>query len=414
MRGQTELMAVGERLVKHCRSLDSMKVALISHEGGGIRSVTAGLAKSLAKRKIETTVFTGITRSNSETEQINDYLQIVRLPIPDFPPRNLWFQFLNFKRLSRALSNFTIVHGMSAPASFGLTFFKKRFPKPFVTTIHDSYRPKQKASARALVNQPLSLWTVSDFGYYFVAYPLYDLSISRVLASSSHTTFCSYSVLAEISAFKSFDHSKTSVICNGIDFDEIESVKNPQTDPGNSISILYAGRLFWVKGIMLLLEAFNRLKDVENVSLNIFGRGPLRQKVERFILNHGLKERVSYLGHISHKKLIGEIKNSDFVVIPGLYEAQPMILLEAMGCRKPVVAFDLPFARELVSNMNNGLLAKAGDIDDLSNKMRLLISDEGLRHKMGQSAYYHVRKKHNWDIQVDKYLEVYHKVIENN
>lgn len=403
-------MSVSECLVKHCRSLDFMKVALISHEGGGIRSVTAGLAKSLAKRKIETTVFTGITRSNSETEQIDDYLQIVRLPIPDFPPRNLWFQLLNFNRLSRALSNFTVVHGVSPTASFGLTFFKKRIPKPFVTTIHDSYRPSQKA----FVNQPLSLWTLSDLGYYFVDYPFYDLSISRVLASSSHTTFCSYSVLAEISAFKSFDHSKTSVICNGIDFDEIESVKNPQTDPRNSISILYAGRLFWVKGIMLLLEAFNRLKDVKNVNLNIFGRGPLRQKVEKFILDHGLRDRVSYLGHISHRKLIGEIKNSDFVVLPGLYEAQPMILLEAMGCRKPVVAFDLPFARELVSNMNNGLLAKAGDIDDLSNKMRLLIADEGLRHKMGQSAYCHVRKKHNWDIQVDKYLEVYRKVIENN
>jgi glycosyltransferase involved in cell wall biosynthesis len=54
------------------------------------------------------------------------------------------------------------------------------------------------------------------------------------------------------------------------------------------------------------------------------------------------------------------------------------------------------------------------DIDDLSNKMRLLVSDEGLRHKMGQSAYYRVREKHNWDIQVDKYLEIYRKVIENN
>ena len=387
-----------------------MKVALISHEGGGIRSVTAGLAKSLAKRKIETTIFSGITRSKGKIEQIDDYLQIVRLPIPDFPPRGLWFQFLHLKRLSRSLSNFTVVHGVSPPASFGLTFFKKRIPKPFVTTIHDSYRPGQKA----FVNQPLSQWTMSDIGYNFMIYPLYDLSISRILASSSHTTFCSYSVLSEISTFKSFDHNKTSVISNGLDFDEIESVKNPQTNQRNGISILYAGRLFWMKGIMLLLEAFNQLKDIKNVSLNIFGRGPLRQKIERFILNHGLKGRVNCLGHISHKKLIGEIKKSDFVVHPGLYEAQPMILLEAMGCRKPVVAFDLPFARELVSNMNNGLLAKAGDIDDLSNKMRIFISDKDLRHKMGQSAYYHVRKKHNWDIQVDKYLKVYREVIGNN
>jgi glycosyltransferase involved in cell wall biosynthesis len=64
--------------------------------------------------------------------------------------------------------------------------------------------------------------------------------------------------------------------------------------------------------------------------------------------------------------------------------------------------------------MNNGLLAKAGDIDDLARKLELLVSDRSLRHRIGKSAYQHVKKNHNWDIQVDKYLEVYAKAIGNN
>jgi glycosyltransferase involved in cell wall biosynthesis len=245
-------------------------------------------------------------------------------------------------------------------------------------------------------------------------YPLYDFSMSRILSDSNHVTFCSHSVLSEISSFKSFDHSKTSVIYNGIDFDAIESVKKSETEKTNSISILYAGRLFWVKGVMLLLEAFNRLKVAEDVHLNIFGRGPLKQKVEKFIIDYSLKDRVSFQGHIPHRKMISEIKNSDIVALPSLVEAQPMILLEAMACRKPVVAFDLPFSRELVTNMNNGLLARAGDVNDLAGKLELLVSDGALRHKIGQSAYCQVKKNHNWDSQVEKYLEVYQNVIGNN
>jgi glycosyltransferase involved in cell wall biosynthesis len=387
-----------------------MKIALISNEGGGISSVTAGLANSLAKRKIETTVFTGITHSGGKTEKLGDYLEIVRLPIPDFPPRNVWFQILNFKKLVKALGNCTVIHGVSPTASFGLTFCRNRIPKPFVATIHDSFRPSQ----RAFINQPLCSWTALDLGYYFIESPLMDFSMSRILSGSDHVTFCSHSVLSEISSFKSFDHSKTSVIYNGIDFDEIESVKKSEPEKTNGISILYAGRLFWVKGIMLLLEAFNRLKVAKDVHLNIFGRGPMKQKVEKFIIDYGLRDRVSFLGHVPHRKMISEIKSADIVALPSLIEAQPMILLEAMACRKPVVAFDLPFSRELVTNMNNGLLARAGDVNDLAGKLELLVSDGALRHKIGQSAYCQVKKNHNWDSQVEKYLEVYQNVIGNN
>ncbi len=385
-----------------------MKVALISNEGGGISSVTAGLASSLAKRKIETTVFTGITHSHGQTEKVDDCLEIVRLPIPDFPPRNVLFQALNFKKLTKALSNHTVVHGVSPTASFGLTFFRNRIRKPFVATIHDSYRTSQ----RVFINQPLSSWKVSDIGYYFMEYPLYDISMNRILNCSDHVTFCSKSVLSDVSSFKSLDRNKISVIYNGINFEEIESVKKSEAEKTSSISILFAGRLFRVKGVMLLLEAFNRLKVAKDVHLNIFGKGPLKQEVEKFIANNGLKDRVSFLGHIPHRRMISEIKNSDIVALPSLVEAQPMILLEAMACRKPVVAFDLPFSRELISDMNSGLLARPGDVNDLASKLELLVSDGALRQKIGQSAYYAVKKNHNWDVQVEKYLKVYEKATE--
>jgi glycosyltransferase involved in cell wall biosynthesis len=84
-----------------------------------------------------------------------------------------------------------------------------------------------------------------------------------------------------------------------------------------------------------------------------------------------------------------------------------MFVLEAMACKKPVVLFDFPFAKEMVSDMNSGLLAKGCDVYDLCEKMQLLLSDADLRKRLGENAYSQVKKEHDWNVQCEKYLKVY-------
>jgi glycosyltransferase involved in cell wall biosynthesis len=391
-----------------------MKVALISHEGGGISSVTHGLGKSLAERKIDTTIFTGAStfiRGGPRTEKLNDYLEIVRFPIPDLPPRNLWFQVLNFSKLLQMLRQFTVIHGVSPYASFAFTFYKHQLKKPFVSSIHSCHRANQKT----FFNQPLSSLTLQEIGYNLFEFPLYDFSVNRSLRKADHAIVCSYSLLKELNAYSKLSSNRVSVIYNAVDFDETKSVECQSASKQDDFSIVYAGRLFWAKGVMHLLEAFKLLKqDFRNVHLNIFGNGPLHGKIRKFIADSNLEDSVSSLGHVPHEMLLAEIRKSDIVVFPSLHEAQSMFMLEAMACKKPLLAFDLPFAREVITNMDNGLLARAGDIEDLSRKIRLLLSDEKLRRRLGQAAYSHVRKEHNWDIQVEKYLKIYESVMDRN
>jgi hypothetical protein len=113
-----------------------MKVALISHEGGGTSSITSGLAQGLAKNGIDTTMFTG-TYSKIKQTKLSSNLEIIRLPILNLPPRPYWFQVLNFNTLSKTLADYDVVHGVSPIASFLLTLFKHKFSKPFVTTLHE-------------------------------------------------------------------------------------------------------------------------------------------------------------------------------------------------------------------------------------------------------------------------------------
>jgi glycosyltransferase involved in cell wall biosynthesis len=94
-------------------------------------------------------------------------------------------------------------------------------------------------------------------------------------------------------------------------------------------------------------------------------------------------------------------------VAPSLCEAQSLFVLEAMACGKPLVAFDIPPMKEIIIDGSTGTLAKSFDVGDLAEKIRVVLSDRKLRSKIGQNARNYVRLKHNWENQIDQYLEIY-------
>ena len=395
-----------------------MKVALISNEGGGISSVCYGLAYALSKRMIPTTIFTGAS-GNREVEKLNEYLDVIRVPFFDFPPRNLWFQLRNFRLLSKLLKDYTLVHGVSPGASVIFSFYKRKLKKPFVVTIHAVHR----AALRAFIRTPLSCWSFSDFGVHVLEHPWHDFVIRGCLANSDHIVACSFCTFNELRAhYKNLPMNKVSVVYNGINFDEIDNVEvhGENKDDRNGLSIVFAGRLFWLKGTVYLLKALEILvQDFKDLNLKIFGKGPEEYRIKKFISNAGLKDNVFFQGRVPHRDLIAEMKNSDLVVVPSLYEAQPMVALEAMACKEPVVAFDVPFAQEIIKDGYNGLLAqwcahkRVKDIAcSLSEKILLLLSDKKLRLRLGQKGHEYVKREHNWDIQINKYLKVYRNVTE--
>jgi glycosyltransferase involved in cell wall biosynthesis len=145
--------------------------------------------------------------------------------------------------------------------------------------------------------------------------------------------------------------------------------------------------------------------------LKIYGDGPLRKKIQTIVSKCGLQDRIYIGGKISRSKLLLEIMTADVVVLPSLREAQPISVLEAMACKKPLVVFDLPFASEYIHDSLNGLLAKPQNPNDLAIKIRELLSDKALRTKIGQNAYEYIKDHHNWGYLVNQYIEIYNKLI---
>ena len=384
---------------------------MLANEGGGISSVSRGLAHALLKLEIETTIFITTARPKTHVEKTGKYLKIVYLPMINLPPRSVWFLARYFHTISGLLKDYDLVHAVNPELAIGLTFFTSELRRPLVTTLHGSNR----AYLKAFLELPARRWVQSDFAFHVLELPLHDMVTKRCIAKSNRTVVCSHTTLNELKTCEKSDVSKISVIYNGIDFDEIQGedvTSHSGRGKGDELSMIYAGRLFWMKGITFVLEAYDSLrKQFGNLHLRIFGRGPMKGEIEKFIANRRLKNEVYFGGFLPHQELIKEVKEADLVVFPSLYESQPMFALEAMACQKPVVAFDLPYAREIIVNGKNGLLAKAYDLEDLCNKTSTALCDKNLRRSLGQNGYDYVKRNHDWDAQAGKYLKVYEALI---
>jgi poly(glycerol-phosphate) alpha-glucosyltransferase len=97
-------------------------------------------------------------------------------------------------------------------------------------------------------------------------------------------------------------------------------------------------------------------------------------------------------------------------VAPSLSEAQSLFVLEAMACGKPLITFDIPPMKEIITDGFNGLMAKSFDVGDLAEKIRAVLNDRKLACKIGQNAHNYISLKHNWENQIDQYLQIYESV----
>ncbi|MHA1989277.1 MAG: glycosyltransferase family 4 protein [Promethearchaeota archaeon] len=389
-------------------------VALISNEFppfmiGGIASNCYDLAYSLSQKKISTTVFCGGPNTKSEY-QINDYLKVVRLPYLNVPPNCLYFQLQNFKVLSKELNKFSVVHTVNPLLSFIGTYSQRTLRKPFITSIHEC----MFNDMRTFVNSPISEWTLGDFGGAVLSYPFIEYLINKSIKNADHVIVHGYSTFNDMKInYRNLDIKKISIIHNGINFEKFNFIENNITQ--NRLSIIFHGRLVSRKGILYLIKSISMLtKEFPDLTLNIFGRGPLENKIKSLISQYDLKNNVYLRGFVPYNDLLRYIKEAEIVALPSLYEVGPFIsALEAMAFKKPLVVFDINFNREFIFDMYNGSIARAEDVNSLSEKIRLLLLDKELRIKIGQNAYKYAKKKHNWKILVNKYIKIYENHISN-
>lgn len=160
--------------------------------------------------------------------------------------------------------------------------------------------------------------------------------------------------------------------------------------------LVCVGRLCEQKGQLLLLEAAYCLaKKGIKFELVLAGDGEMRPEIERLIAAYELKDRVRITGWISSQQVREEILNSCGLVLPSFAEGLPVVIMEAMALRRPVISTYVAGIPELVIPKENGWLVPAGSVQELVAAMTDLLSKSSTElEKMGNEAFLRVTERH--------------------
>ena len=179
----------------------------------------------------------------------------------------------------------------------------------------------------------------------------------------------------------------------------------------NDLVIGYVGNILPGKGHIELIEAFRQVLDViPQARLLIVGRGlPADVKTAAASLPVGA---VTFLGWRDDTAAC--YNAMDIFVQPSLSEAFSQVLLEAMATGLPTIATDVGGAAEVIDDGSTGLLISPGSPEEISDAIRRLGSDEGLRRELAEAGRNTVRERFPASKMVERHLELYHQWMERN
>ena len=161
--------------------------------------------------------------------------------------------------------------------------------------------------------------------------------------------------------------------------------RNPRGAFGQRV--VFVGRLDPVKGVPLLLEAFARARATHpEARLTIVGDGPARAALEARAQALGLGAAVAFLGYRAQDEVAGILAEVDMLVLPSFAEGLPVVLMEALASRIPVIASQVAGVPELVQDGVSGFVVPPGDLDTLTDRLCRLLADPALCARMGEAG----------------------------
>ncbi len=172
--------------------------------------------------------------------------------------------------------------------------------------------------------------------------------------------------------------------------DTVRHTPHPEGHRTPRASLLYLGRLKRYKGVDLLVRAIAKLaREGLRVDFLIAGSGDARPGIERLVEEEGVGDRVVFLGFVDDRTKLDLMRTSWIHGLASPKEGWGITVVEAGACGTPTVASDAPGLREAVLDGETGLLVPHGNVDALAAAIRRLVTDSGLRGRLGSAARRH-------------------------
>lgn len=321
----------------------------------------------------------------------------------------IWWSVKPYREISRLLDDFKpdVVHLQTAETIAIATIrYVRKNNVPLVSTGH-AYPDN----------------VTSQFGFLKPVKKPVDALLKAYMASFlKHSEYATVPTEMAISGLLPENRKRFKVpveaLSNGVDLSQFRPGKPNATvlkKYGIKIGIprvLYVGRVDPEKSISRVVEAFSKaLPEVLKAELLIVGDGIDKINLEKQVRELGIAENVKFTGRILPPDLIDIYKVGDVFATASETETQGIVLIEAAAMGLPLIAVDAGAVSEVCQNNKNGILCQSGNIEEMAEAMKKLLTDSRLREKYGKASL-EIAKIHDINHTLARFEEIYQAAIE--
>ncbi|MEW5760795.1 MAG: glycosyltransferase family 4 protein, partial [Candidatus Thermoplasmatota archaeon] len=211
--------------------------------------------------------------------------------------------------------------------------------------------------------------------------------------------------------------NKCVIVPNGISMEEWQDIPDSTLFRNkyniNDRYILYAGRLASNKGLDFLIRTAARVD--EECKFILLGKDwGEKEKLINLTKKLKIESKIIFIDYIDDFEIYkSAINGCEIFILPSEWEAFGIVLLEAMICKKPVIGTNVGGIPGVIKDSETGYIVNYGDINELSKKIKHLLTDKELRKKIGEKGRAVVLENFLWNKVVDKIEKIYKETLEH-
>lgn len=200
----------------------------------------------------------------------------------------------------------------------------------------------------------------------------------------------------------------------GIDFNRFKPIKKKvalkQFELDNKNYILFVGRIDKVKGIDYLIRGFKDISSKNDVTLLIAGEGPYKHELKSLIENLEISNYIRFVGFVENEKLPYLYNIADATVSPSLWEAYPVVPMESLACKTPLITTNVGAISEITNHFKGGYkIVPMHESDTITNALMEVISGKIDKSDIDRE---NGKKYHDWSSIIKNTIAIYNKIYE--
>jgi len=218
---------------------------------------------------------------------------------------------------------------------------------------------------------------------------------------------------------------RITVVPNGVDVNRftMAGTRDPQLEQALQLTgktvLGFVGSFYGYEGLQLLVSALPQLLATRpDIRLLLVGGGFQEEALQRQAHELGLADKIVFAGRVPHEQVNAYYDLIDILVYPRLSIrltelVTPLKPLEAMAQGRLVVASDIGGHRELLQDGKTAVLFRAGDRDDLAQKLLALLAEPKRWHSLRTAARRYVEQERSWPACVAGYETAYASLVDS-